>query len=143
METRKRSKSKRGSSMVEFCLMAPWILFLFMGAFDFGFYAYAIICTENAARVAASVTSANSSSAADSAAACAYALNELNALPNVTGLTTCAALPVQVTATAVNGPDGSPASQVSVTYQTNQLIPIPGLTGKLTLTRTAQMRVKG
>jgi len=114
-----------------------------MGTFDFGFYAYAIICTENAARVAASVTSANFRSAGDSVTACTYALTGLNALPNVTGLTTCASLPVQVTATAVNGPDGSPASQVSVTYQTNQLIPIPGLTGKLTLTRTAQMRVKG
>src|SRR5712691_6473405 len=72
MAVRKHTKSKRGSSMVEFCLMAPWILFLFMGTFDFGFYAYAIICTENAARVAAGVTSANSSSAGDSVTACTY-----------------------------------------------------------------------
>ena len=46
--------------------MAPWIFFLFMGTLDFGFYAYAIIATQNAARVAVMQTSLNSTTAANS-----------------------------------------------------------------------------
>ena len=42
-----------GNSIVEFSLMAPWILFLFAGAFDWGFYSYALILVQNGARVAA------------------------------------------------------------------------------------------
>jgi len=66
------------------------------------------------------------------------------------------ALPVQVTATKLNGsacPDSATPSgllyagnefcvQSSVTYQTMPLFPIPGvLTGRMTLTRTAEMRI--
>jgi hypothetical protein len=48
-----------------------------------------------------------------------------------------------VTVTPVAGPDGTAASSASVTYQTIPMIPIPGLlTGRLTLTRTAEMKVK-
>jgi hypothetical protein len=37
--------------------------------------------------------------------------------------------------------DGDPAGQVSVTYTTIPLIPIPGvLTGQMTITRVVQMR---
>jgi len=123
--------------------MAPWIFLIFLGVFDFGFYAYAAISTAQAARVAALYTSSSSSNAADSTGACAYALNVLQDLPNVgSGVTTCSALPVQVTATSVVGADGAAASQVSVTYQTLSLFPIPGLMGQMTITRTAQMRVQ-
>ena len=44
-------RSESGNSVVEVALMAPWIFFLFVGVFDFGFYAYAGICMENAARI--------------------------------------------------------------------------------------------
>jgi hypothetical protein len=122
--------------------MAPWIFFLFMGTLDFGFYAYAIISTENAARVAVMQTSANTQTQTNSTLACQYALTELNSLPNTRSLSTCGALPVTVTATAVVDADGAQASQVSVTYQTISMIPIPGVTGQLTLTRNAQMRLR-
>ena len=29
--------------MVEVALLSPWIFFLFVGIFDFGFYAFAVI----------------------------------------------------------------------------------------------------
>ena len=52
-------------------------------------------------------------------------------------------LPLIVSASLVPvGADGAAASSVSVTYQSPQLIPIPGLMGRLTVTRTAQMRVR-
>jgi hypothetical protein len=123
-------------------MIAPWLLFLFSGVFDMGFYEYCLISTENAARVAAFYTSSASAYAGDSTGACTYALAEMQMLSNVNGLTTCTAAPLVVTATAVTGVDGNPASNVSVAYTTNQLIPIPGLTGKTTVTRTVQMRIK-
>jgi hypothetical protein len=49
---------------------------------------------------------------------------------------------VVVTATQVTGADGALASQVSVSYTSPQLIPIPGtLPGQYTFNRTVQMRL--
>jgi Flp pilus assembly protein TadG len=122
-------------------LLAPWIFFLFVGAVDLGFYSYALISTENAARVAAEYTSTDAATAADSTGACPYVLAELNSMSNVRGLATCTSLPVTVTAAQVAGPDGAAASSVSVTYQTILMIPMPGLSGQFTITRTAEMRL--
>ena len=140
----KRKRKERGSAILEISLLAPWILFLFVGVFDLGFFTYSMIAVENAARVAAEYTSQNASVAADSATACTLALGELSALPNVgSGVTTCSASPVVVTANSVTGTDGSPATSVAVTYNGSTLIPIPGLLmGSLNITRIAQMRVQ-
>src|SRR5258708_27134093 len=134
-----RRNSERGNSVIEFALFAPWLLFLFVGAFDWGFYAYALDATQSAARVAALYTSTNNASAADSATACSYAIDELNRIPNMSGVTSCGSSPLTVTAQLVTGPDLQPASQVTVTYTTMGLIPIPGLlTGQTTIRRTVQ-----
>ena len=138
----KRRSRERGHAVIELSLMAPWLFFLMVGTLDFGFYSYAMIATENAARVAVVQTARDSLTVADSTLACQYALQELNTLSNANTLTTCDALPVTVTAASVVDADGATASQVSVTYQTINMIPIPGLTGTLTLTRTAQMRLR-
>jgi Flp pilus assembly protein TadG len=135
-------RRQRGHAVIEIAMLSPWIFFLFAGIVDMGFYAYALISTENAARVAVVYTSTSSTVAADSTGACTYALAELNSMSNVRGVSTCNSLPVQVTASQVTGADGQPASSVSVTYQTITMIPIPGLTGQLTVTRTAQMRLR-
>jgi len=39
--------------MVEFAMFLPWYLLLFIGAFDWGFFAHGLISTESAARVGA------------------------------------------------------------------------------------------
>jgi Flp pilus assembly protein TadG len=135
-------RKRRGNSVVEVTLLAPWILFLFAGVFDMGFYACALICTENAARAAAAYTASSSGTVTDSVGACAYALPEMNAMSNTRSLSTCTASPLTVTATSVTGADGAAASQVTVTYQTMSLIAIPALRGQLTITRTVQQRVK-
>jgi Flp pilus assembly protein TadG len=132
----------RGGSVLETALVLPWCVFLFIGAFDWGFYARALISTESAARVAAQYTSKDTTTAADQATACTLALEELRTSANVANVTTCNALPVIVTAQQVTGADGQPATQVAVTYQTQKLIPIPMvLQGQATLYRTAQMRL--
>ena len=130
--------------MVEIALTLPWLLFLFVGGLDMGFYTYAITAMQNAARAAALYTSSSASTATDATTACsAYVLPEMLYLPNTPTLTVCTALPLLVTATSVTGPDNASASKVSVQYQSPRLVPIPGLlSGQITFTRSVTMRVK-
>lgn len=139
-----RKTGRRGGSTIEFALLSPWILFLFVGALDFGFYNYALISVQSAARVAVLHTSTDASTAADSAGACTYVLDELKSLPNVGSSTSaCSSSPVTVTASAVTGPDGAGASEVTVTYTTLLMIPIPGfLNRQFTFTATKTMRLR-
>ena len=131
----------QGHAVLEVALLAPWIFFLFIGVVDVGFYSYALICTQNAARVAATYTSSSPSLAGNSDGACQAALGEMKSMSNVRSLTSCGSYPLIVTATSETGVDGDPASTVSVTYQSDQMIPIPGLlNGRLSVTRKAQMR---
>ena len=164
----KRKRREGGNSVVEVALLAPWIFFLFVGIFDLGFYTYAVICTQNAARAAALQT-ASGPGAQSSVDACSAALDELKGLPNVAGLNlNCAALPVVVTQTTLctqgtvkpstivctdpgpcadcgntTDPTGRAASsRVAVQYRSIPLVPIPGLlTGQMTITRIAEMRI--
>lgn len=132
------AKKRRGSALIEISLLLPWFLFLFVGIVDCGFYYVSLISVENAARVGAEYTSKNAS-----ADPCSVILADLAMLPGVPGLSNCNSLPLVVTSNTVTGPDGRSATEVSVQYQTKQLIPIPGLlTGKLTFTRDVKMRIK-
>ena len=137
---------ERGNSVIEATLMVPWLLFLFIGIFDFGFFAYSAIATENAARVAALHISSDISIAGDvtisNQMARADVCKEMASLPNVGAGCPAGVVQVVVQPQPNNGPDGQPAAQVSVTYTTDQLIPIPGLLmGKMTLTRTVEVRI--
>ena len=73
-------RRQRGGSIVEVALMAPWIFFLFVGVLNFGFYCYAAICTQNAARAAA-LASAEATTAYVSP--CTAALGEMRMLSNI------------------------------------------------------------
>jgi len=147
--------AERGNAIIEVSLMLPWILFLFVGVLDFGFYSYAAICTQNAARVAALANAYSSSAVSDTPGACTIVLQEMNALPNAQTLTSCtsgacpgtpgtvnAAQPISVIACPIVGPDGVSAAAITVTYLSIPMIPIPGVvTGQLTITRTAEAPV--
>jgi hypothetical protein len=160
----KRKRREGGSSIVEIALLAPWIFFLFVGIFDFGFYSYAAICTQNAARAVAFV---KAQTAMSGVSACNAALGEMRMLPNVgynpasslcaDGGTSCppalssgkaVALCVQTlnNSTTPKCADcafdaAAVSQQAEVTYQTIPLVPIPGLlTGQLTLSRGAEVR---
>jgi Flp pilus assembly protein TadG len=131
----RRKRTERGNALIEVTLLAPWLLFLFIGVLDMGFYTYTMIAVENAARVAAEYTSQSPAAALDQTGACARVQADLAALPKAGALVSC-------TAQSVTGPDGNPATSVSVTYRT-ALIPIPNLlTGRLNFTRNVQMRVR-
>jgi len=134
--------SRRGHAVIEATLLAPWMFFLFLGVFDVGFYAVALICTESAARAAVSYTASSAGTAAHSSGACQYALTEMNARSNARRLASCRASPLTVTAPSVSGADGSAASQVTVTYQTMSLNPVLSLPAPYTIARTVQQRIK-
>ena len=142
----KHTSGRRGNNVLEFTLLVPWYIFLFVGAFDYGFFSYGLIATQNAARVASLYCAGSSSAAVDSTTACGYALDQLRNMPNIgSALSTCATAPLIVTSSLITGPDGVAASDasVTVTYTTPQLIPIPGLfPGQLTITRTVQMKLR-
>ena len=146
-----RRSRRSGTNIIEFSMMLPWYIFLFAGAFDYGFFSYSLIAVQTAATVGATYTATSTATVADVTTACSYALEQLRNLPNVgSGLTTCgtgatvtSSAPVAVTAVAVTGPDGDPASSVTIVYLTPQLIPIPGLLpGQLTINRTVKMRLR-
>jgi Flp pilus assembly protein TadG len=136
--------------MVEFCLLMPWYIFLFVGTFDFGFYSYALIATSNAARVSAAYCSATSGFCTSNSYICTnYVLTQLSYMPNIgTTVTTCNASPLTVTVSyptaLTNCPDTNSCTSVTVTYVTPHLAPIPGVfPGQLTITKTIQMRLTG
>lgn len=154
-----RRPETSGHAAVELALMAPWIFLLFAMVFDLGFYSYAVIATENAARSAVMYTSASTATASDDTAACTVALRELRGMPNVSASTTCATTlggisnsqPLFVDACAsgvacggvqFTSVDGATASRVVVTYRSPQLFPIPGLMGRMTVTRYAEARMR-
>src|SRR3974390_1663218 len=144
MKFKNSPEKRRGNNLIEFTFLLPWYIFLFVGALDFGFYAYSLIAVQNAARVGAFYTSSSSANLADSTTACSYAIDQLSYLPNVgSSTTTCNGSPITVTASSATGPDSQSATNVTVSYTTPQLIPIPGLLpGQLTISRSVEMAVR-
>jgi Flp pilus assembly protein TadG len=137
-------RRERGSAVIEMALIAPWFLFLFIGVVDVGFYCYDLIAVENAARVAAEYTATGTDKANDVGGACTRVLQELASLSNLSGVSTCSSAPLTVTATKQTpGLAGGTDTTVTVTYTTQQLIPIPALLqGQFTFSSTAVSRVK-
>ena len=140
------ARRSSGNSIIELTFMMPWLLFLFVGVFDFGFYAYALIATQNAARAAAVHNSISSMAATDpDLSGCKIVIAELQTATNAASFPTdCSSSPLQVTSTRIVDPNNPNAheAKVMVTYQTALLIPIPGLLpGQLSITRIALMQV--
>jgi Flp pilus assembly protein TadG len=146
------NRRRRGTALIEFCFILPWYVFLFVGAFDYGFYSYSLISTTTAARVAGYYcASKNGACSASDATMCDYAIGQLKNLPNMgTAVTTCAAAPLTVTraynAAGASCPDGAAGNgcvTVTVVYVTPQLVPIPGLLpSQLTITKTATLGLR-
>jgi Flp pilus assembly protein TadG len=130
--------------MVEFVLNFLLLFYLFIGIVDFGFFGYAAVAVQSAARVAALYTSSAASHDTDQTTSCTMIRAELNVLPNYSALpSSCNASPLTVTATTTTDTNSKTAAKVTITYQTISIIPIPGLPGNLSITRAVQMRVRG
>jgi Flp pilus assembly protein TadG len=136
---------REGNNIIEFAILAPWYLFLSMGVFDIGIYNYALIGVQDAARTVALYCSASSTTCPSSSTTpCLYALDQLRDLPNVgAGVTAPCTSPVTVSVSYVAGPDGSTAAQVTVSYTSPTLIPLPNsLPAQYTASRTVTMRTQ-
>jgi Flp pilus assembly protein TadG len=126
--------------MLEMALLAPWIFFLFVGALDWGFYAYSLISLETATRAAALYEAGQTS--VSQPTACTVVLDEMSTLINMSSVTSCGSTPLVVTATTDTGTDGTNEAVISATYTTPQMIPIPGvLSGKFTIKRIVKMKM--
>lgn len=130
--------------MVEFALIMPWFVFLFIGTVDMGIYCYALISVQSAARVACAYTALNNDPT-NQTKACYYALAQVLDLPNISSGSSCSAAPFVVSATQVTGansPDGQPAAQVVVTYTPPSLPTVYSWIGtQTTITRTVVMKL--
>ncbi|MGA2134453.1 MAG: TadE family protein [Bryobacteraceae bacterium] len=143
-----RIRRSAGQAVVEVTMLIPWMVFAFVAAFNFGVFAYSMISTENAARTGAmyaaqSLTVAQGGSIVSQV--CPYVLGELGDAPGVgSGVTTCTGSPVSVTVTAnTPGSGGMNTVKVSVTYNTMQMIPLPGLmAGSLAITRSVELPIR-
>jgi len=150
---RTRKVQQRGSSLIEFVLVAPWYFLLFSGVLQAGFAICGLIAVQNAARVAALHLSANPAAATDQPGACTLAIKELKGLPNTgAGFTSdCNASPLTVTvkycdaaipctgsATSI---DGGPAAFVRETYNLPTVVQFP-IAGLPAITRTMEMRLR-
>ncbi len=135
---RRRLGSRRGSAAIEVGIMLPWIIFSFICVLDFGFSAYALIATQDAARIAATFGAANSTNASNIAnTACGYAAPQFKYAP--TPVTACGTALSVATSTS-----SSPMATVTVavTY-TVSLISIPGLMpSSLPITKSVTMPVR-
>ena len=149
LRTKRRLKARKGNSLIEFSLLMPWYFFLFVGAYDFGFYGYSLIALEDGVRVAAlnaSQSTVAASAGNASTTACTYVLDSLVNLPNVSGVTCpSSSSPLTVTETygATSGPDGGPDGHCRRDLYVTATDTDPGHPGWADyLTRTLEMRVQ-
>jgi Flp pilus assembly protein TadG len=134
---------RRGSNLIEFALIVPWYVLMFIGSYDLGLYSYALITVESAARVAANHC-ATSVAAVSDGVACTLVIDQLKYLP-AAAPTVCTGNPLTVTASAVTGPEGvaNSAAQVTVTYAMPAVPGLPGfIPAQYTLSRTVTMKIK-
>jgi Flp pilus assembly protein TadG len=135
--------SEKGSSSIEFALIVPWFVFLFIGILDLGFYNYALITAQSAARTAVLFTSSSTSASTQSTLACSYVYDQLTSNINLSTATTCSSpSPITLTTAVKTGPDGNSASTVTIQFATATMVPIPGLMpANIQVVRTAWMLI--
>jgi Flp pilus assembly protein TadG len=143
---RSASQCEKGTSAVEFALLAPVMIFLVVGMIDIGRYAYYAVLASNAARAGAQ-----------------YGAQDLAHVGQTTGIQSAASAdgaPSTFSTTATckvsvnNGamaacPSGgtTPASgtvyyiQVTTTNSFNTLVPYPGISNPVSVTGSSTMRV--
>src|SRR5258707_6469258 len=95
-----RKNRTKGHAVIEAALLMPWLIFLFVGVFDMGFYCYDLINVENAVRIAAQYTATSSYTQSDYAKACTIVLNEMANVANLTGVSSGMSLPLILTDSA-------------------------------------------
>lgn len=97
---RQHRTAERGNALVEFALLVPLLTLMFVGLLQLGYYSYALISVENAARSAAMRNSFGKDTATDQASACEVATEELAGILHWSGApanSNCSTAPLRVT----------------------------------------------
>lgn len=136
------TSSERGTSALEFALLAPVFALLLLGLIDVGRYMYFSILAAHAARAGVQYGSQNVYSAADATGMQAAAYAELP-----TGFLAKASYYCMLNGTIVTCSTGTPASantyyvKVIVTGTFNSIFKYPGVPQSVNVSSTTQMRV--
>lgn len=152
MKMRRPAGSQRGTSMVEFALVAPLLAFLLIGLIDVGRYTYYGIVAAHAARSGLQYGAQNLATAADAAAdgpnttGAAFADAQSISAFQVAASVVCT-MNGQTTSCPVNNAGSAPPSglvyfvkvQISGTF--TPLIQYPGIPTAVPIGATATMRV--
>jgi Flp pilus assembly protein TadG len=148
---RLNARCDRGTSMIEFAIVAPVFIFLMIGIIEIGRYTYFAILAAHAARAGVQYGAQNLTTAADAASSgpntTAAALQDAQSLANwkVTSSILCTANNVSVVcptnSTGAVSPNNFYYVQVQVTGKFNSLLKYPGIPQQIPVTGSAVMRV--
>lgn len=145
--TRRLRRADEGSSLVEFALIAPVLIFLLIGLIEVSRYTYFGILAAHAARAGVQYGAQNAVSAIDDAGVQNAVAQDAQNLPNwhVTRTTICTVNGAPTTCPQ-NSNGALPANlvyfvQVQVTSTLNSLLNYPGIPTNIPVSATATMRV--
>lgn len=125
----------RGQSLVEFALIAPFLLLLMLGVIDYGRVYFAYISVTNGARNGADFASVSPSAAADLPGIKTAATNDTIQLLNTS--------PTNPDVAVTTGTDvqGRLFADVTMNYTFSTIFPWPGLPTSINVARTVRARV--
>jgi Flp pilus assembly protein TadG len=145
------ARCDRGTSMIEFAIVAPVFIFLMIGIIEIGRYTYFAILAAHAARAGVQYGAQNLTTAADAANSgpntAAAALQDAQSLTNwkVTSSILCTSNNVSVAcptnSTGAVSPNNFYYVQVQVTGKFDSLLKYPGIPQQIPVTGSAIMRV--
>jgi Flp pilus assembly protein TadG len=146
-KTLKLARSDAGTSLIEFALLAPVLIFLLIGLIEVGRYTYFAILASNAARAGVAYGAQNAITAFDATGIQSAALQDAQ---NITGFSVappnvfCSTDGVTVSA-CPSGTGPTPPLyyyvQVSVTGTFSSLLNYPGIPNHIPISGSAVMRV--
>lgn len=142
---RKWLRSEAGTSMIEFALIAPVLLFLVIGLIDVGRYTFDAILAANAARAGVQYGAQSPSTAEDTNGISTAALNDAQNLSDFSAHPSClysVSGGALQTCTAVTPTAGTTYYvKVTVTGTFKSLFNYPGIPNNVPVTGSAIMRV--
>src|ERR1051326_6579113 len=149
-QTKRSSKAQAGTALVELAIMLPLLIVLILGAVDFGRVFDAAIELGNAVTAGAEYGSRLTTKVTDVTGIKSVVTSDAADLSGVsfpsdpTSYCTCPGSSTHVTCTSTCTGYGKPKEYVSVTanYTWTTLVPWPGITNSVALSRTVVMRAQ-
>jgi Flp pilus assembly protein TadG len=130
------ARRRAGAAAVEAAVVMPLLVFLAIGATDFGRFCYAYVAVATAARNGAEYGSKSTTAALDTMGIANAAKAEMTSVYGYSPMNPA------VTSTRVWEGANDYSCKVTVSFQFRTIVGYPGLAESLTLLRTVHMRVR-